>query len=81
MYIKSEKGASLIEFALLVTLVAVVGITAYLSVGNSVATQFCHAGTLKEKNEVYNRWEWDWDSDKRECEQTTTPVITDTSWD
>jgi pilus assembly protein Flp/PilA len=40
MSVKKQKGASLVEYALLVALIAIVAIVAVRSVGNSVSTQF-----------------------------------------
>lgn len=39
-YIKSERGASLVEYALLLALIAVVAIVALTSLGKSVSTKF-----------------------------------------
>jgi pilus assembly protein Flp/PilA len=38
--VKKQKGASLVEYALLVALIAIVAIVAVRSVGNNVSTQF-----------------------------------------
>lgn len=37
---KTEKGASLVEYALLVALIAVIAIVAVRSLGNTVSSQF-----------------------------------------
>ena len=42
---QKEKGASLVEYALLVALIAVVAIVAIQAIGTSVSTQFSTVGS------------------------------------
>ena len=49
-FIKGETGASMVEYALLVALIAVVVIAAALFLGNAISTKFSEVGSTLEAN-------------------------------
>ena len=44
--VKKEKGASMVEYALLVALIAVIAILAIKALGQKVSQQFSHVGSV-----------------------------------
>jgi Flp pilus assembly pilin Flp len=47
---KCQKGASLVEYSLLIALIALVTITAVRSIGNNVSTQFSRVNSGVNSN-------------------------------